>query len=261
MPRPGCGRTAAGSVPCTPSPSSATPMGATACANGERRQPPRSRNRMNGNFTRADAWMTSGRLTSRRTLGIDRALRGHSRPPEHEPSDAERKTMQRGQEGRRRAVRHFAPGSWERLRLTGTDTFAFFANPSRAAAPEGFFISPTARPRRQMPGEEPDGRPGSRDREIGQKRGARRRERCASDRAVHRWRGEPKGSPGGAPIIPERCDACFDICLAVLPRGFRFQVVKGTVSSLSPMAERPSRSRTFPWKLLPAARRAHPCRW
>jgi len=36
-------------------------------------------------------------------------------------------------------------------------------------------------------------------------------------RAVHRWRGEPQGSLGGAPLI-ESAATQFDICLAALSR-------------------------------------------
>jgi len=41
-----------------------------------------------------------------------------------EPSDAERISNQRMPSLRRDAVGDRAPGSWERLRLTGTDRFA-----------------------------------------------------------------------------------------------------------------------------------------
>jgi hypothetical protein len=81
-----------------------------------------------------------------------------------------------------------------------------FANPSRAAAPEGFFILPSPRGSdasypASMPGREtriPGPRSSSASvRSAGPAGGNGAR----ANRAVHRWRGEPKGSLGGAPFL------------------------------------------------------------
>src|SRR5690348_17221381 len=97
---------------------------------------------------------------------------------------------------RPKAVGDRARGSWERLRLTGP-TRSRFANLSRAAAPEGFFVASAAarfdctelgNSRAWWRTGDPDPGIGHALSRAGPKRGARRRERRASDRAVHRWR-------------------------------------------------------------------------
>jgi hypothetical protein len=98
---------------------------------------------------------------------METPLRGHSVRGDHEPSDDEPKQMQRKPRVRRVAVGDCAAGSWERLRLTGTDTFASSRTPPEPPLRRGFSFCPLrAAPMQATRLQCRDGRPGSRDRAV-----------------------------------------------------------------------------------------------
>ena len=124
---------------------------------------------------------------------------------------------------RRKAVRDRAPGSWERLRLTGTETVRDLPNPSRAAAPEGFFMSPPTSLDRKMPPRRRNGRPGSRDlaRPFARRSKARGPPEGTAREAIARSTdggASLKGLAWPRTILRERRDLSIDLPPAALSR-------------------------------------------